>query len=758
MKIFKRVVSLVTAVGLCGTFAGYMGTGEKVTEAATVVSLSPNNKYDINNGVFEGWGTSLCWWANRVGYSDELASKTAELFFGDSGLRMNIARFNIGGGDDPSHNHITRTDSNMPGYSKLVNGKVVYDWNADYNQRNVLKKSIAANKDLIVEMFSNSPPFYMTQSGCTSGNKNAGQNNLKNEWYAGFADYMAEVSAHYEKDWGIHVQSIEPFNEPYTNFWGAYSPKQEGCHFDIGDSESKMIMEMKRAMAAKGLNNTMLVASDETSIDTQIDAFNKLSGDAKNAISRIDTHTYGGWKRTDLKNLAIKNGKNLWMSEVDGGATAGTNAGEMGGALWLANRIRDDCNGLNCSAWILWQAIDKHISKDGYMGKKDSGMPDIKTGFWGLAVADHDKKSVILTQKYYAFGQFSRYIRPGYTMLKTSDSTVAAYDPKGNRLVIVAVNDGSNAKQLTFNLSEFGSLGDSVQVIRTSGSVNGGESWKDVGKIPVNGTGFTADLKAQSVTTYILDNVKAVAFEGTKIDIPASQVTGSNPWKDSADTAQKVFDGNTSTFFDGVGNGWVQADLGGTYDISAVGYSPRSGYEYRAYNGVFWSSADGNTWQKMYTIDSKPSFGMHYITKLENTKGVRYIKYQVPEGAPSDPNINKDNVYCCNIAEIEVYGEKAAPVVTEPPVTEPPVTEPPVTEPPVTTTVTEPPVTTEAPAPEKVAGDINSDGVINSFDITSMMNYLIGLEPEISSETADMNKDGSVSILDLILLKSVVSK
>ena len=236
MKFVKRILSFVTAAGMLSTAAVCFSFDRNDVNAASVVSLSPNNRYDINNGIFEGWGTSLCWWANRVGYSDILAEKSAELFFGDSGLRMNIARFNIGGGDDPSHDHITRTDSNMPGYSKFENGQVVYDWNADYNQRNVLMKSIAATGgNLIVEMFSNSPPFYMTESGCTSGNRDAGKNNLKNEWYGGFADYMAEVCAHYQNEWGVEIQSVEPFNEPYTNFWGAYSPKQEGCDFDIGE-------------------------------------------------------------------------------------------------------------------------------------------------------------------------------------------------------------------------------------------------------------------------------------------------------------------------------------------------------------------------------------------------------------------------------------------------------------------------------------------------------------------------------------------
>ena len=152
-----------------------------------------------------------------------------------------------------------------------------------------------------------------------------------------------------------------------------------------------------------------------------------------------------------------------------------------------------------------------HISKEGVNGKKDSGMPNISRGFWGLAVADHDKKDIILTKKYYAFGQYSRYIRPGFIMLKTSDTIVAAYDPKGKQLVIVATNVGDQ-RELEFDLSEFDSIGNSVHVIRTSGSMANGENWKNVGDIATNGNGFKAVLAPLSITTYIVDGVKTQAF------------------------------------------------------------------------------------------------------------------------------------------------------------------------------------------------------------------------------------------------------
>ena len=72
---------------------------------------------------------------------------------------------------------------------------------------------------------------------------------------------------------------------------------------------------------------------------------------------------------------------------------------------------------LSPSAWVIWLVIDHHRSKDGYMGNVDSGFPSTDNGYWGVAFADHDEKEIYLSKKYYGFGQFSRYIRPGDTII-----------------------------------------------------------------------------------------------------------------------------------------------------------------------------------------------------------------------------------------------------------------------------------------------------------------------------------------------------
>ena len=470
--------------------------------------ISAKNASTTNGGAFQGWGTSLCWWANRIGYSPVLTKKSAKLFYSDKGLNLNIMRYNIGGGDDPSHRHITRTDSMVPGWLYYDKEKEAYyyDYEADKNQLNVMAECVkASGEDAFVEVFSNSPPYFMTKSGCSSGGENPNINNLKDECYEEFAEYLAHVTEYINNKLNIKVSSISPMNEPNTKYWSAFSEKQEGCHFDAGESQNKILLETYKAIKKYGLDHIELIGSDETSTAKQITAYNKYSDEVKSILGRISTHTYGTRKIKQLGALMKAESRNIWMSETDWSKVAGKNAGDMSGGLWLAKKIIADINGLSPSAWVLWQVIDYHISKNGYMGNKDFGMPNIKGGFWGLAVADHDKEEIILSQKYYAMGQFSRYIRPGDTIIHCDKNTLSAYNKATGKIVIVAVNDTSKSKHLTFALEGFETEGRTAQIIRTSGSLENGEKWADVGSVDITDNKFNVNIKSNSITTFIIN-------------------------------------------------------------------------------------------------------------------------------------------------------------------------------------------------------------------------------------------------------------
>lgn len=577
MKKLRKSVSLMVAAAILtttGLTACQSDSGKEVKSDVNV-TLRPGEAsvfHDTNGdglGEFEGWGTSLCWWANRVGYDETLTEKAAEVFFGDSGLDMNIGRYNVGGGDlvtgkysDEESaalaaeetwntfghaNHIKRSDSAVPGYACDVTPVVItdetplnwyqenfarvdeecgyawnYNWEADANQMAVLKAAAkASGEDFTAEAFSNSPPYFMTESGCSSGGEIPNTDNLRADSYQAFASYMADVIEHWNQEGIISFQSVSPMNEPYTDYWSAGSNKQEGCHVEQGESQSKILLTLNEELKTKGID-IILSGTDETSIDVAFASYGALSDEAKAAISRIDTHTYGGSMREQLKNLAISEEKNLWMSEVDGSFVAGKKAGEMSAALGFAKRIMKDINELQASAWILWNAIDMHVdTRIGYTSDADYTSWDnfkdrvnFQKGYWGIAVADHDAKDIMLTRKYYAYGQFSRYIRPGYTIIGSDNENVlAAYDPQSKQVVIVVVNESDKKQTWEFDLSAFDSFGTEVEAIRTSGDSSDGENWMEVTEVSeikadTEDESIQVLLKENSITTFIVKDVE----------------------------------------------------------------------------------------------------------------------------------------------------------------------------------------------------------------------------------------------------------
>ena len=502
------IAGVIMTVAGCEKAPGANGGGEKNTE---IITLNPVEASPFNGGRFEGWGTSLCWWANRLGYSGELTAQAAKLFFSGEGLGLDIGRYNIGGGDDPAHRHITRSDSRVPGYAVGMDssGGFIWDWTADQNQRNIVLAALKANPELYVEGFSNSPPWFLTVSGCSSGSEGAVSDNLRPDQYDTFARYIAETSRHFRDVFGIGFRSYSPMNEADTAYWGANSPKQEGCHFDSGESQSRMILATRKALDGAGLADILVAGLDETSIDQMIVNLDKLTEEAKAALGRIDTHTYGGSKRAELKAKALSMGKDLWMSEVDGGWQAGTNAENMAAGLGLAERIILDMNGMQPSAWVLWNIVDFHkdsnFSDPG--GNRSEAERQLRQdgGIWGLGMADHDEGTIFLTQKYYVFGQFTRYIHPGDTIIASSNKTLAAYNRDSGGIKIVAINTEGAAKSLAFDLGAFERTGSRAAVIRTSGSYADGEHWTPVGSVKVKDKKFSFDLPANSVTTFVIE-------------------------------------------------------------------------------------------------------------------------------------------------------------------------------------------------------------------------------------------------------------
>ncbi|MBP1530640.1 MAG: hypothetical protein ILA39_00745, partial [Bacteroidaceae bacterium] len=245
----------------------------------------------------QGWGVSLCWWANMCGkWDDAKIDQIVDWLVSPTGLNYNIFRYNIGGGDDPLNRNCTPHHmgsgkglrAEMEGFKDSTLD--VYHWDRDAAQRKIMLKIREKRPDAIFEAFSNSAPYYMTYSGCVAGNTSAGKDNLKPEYYEEFAHYLVDVCRHYADEYGIVFRTLEPFNEPNTNYWGA-NGGQEGCHFDFA-SQVAFLRVLAPILRDSGLP-TVISASDETSVSTSVSGFKAYQeADVLHLVGQWNTHTY----------------------------------------------------------------------------------------------------------------------------------------------------------------------------------------------------------------------------------------------------------------------------------------------------------------------------------------------------------------------------------------------------------------------------------------------------------------------------------
>jgi O-glycosyl hydrolase len=417
---------------------------------------------------FEGWGTSLCWWANMLGSSTNREDYADAAF---KKLGLNIVRYNIGGGENPGISSTMEKRARMTGF-EIRPG--VWDWNADANQRWFLRAAVARGADL-VEAFANSPPFWMTASGSATGATNGAENNLRVDCEENFADYLATVVSNLTVLDGVKFDTVTPMNEPGSDWWH-FGGRQEGTHMSH-DQQARMIEFLRPALARCGLQ-TGLVASEDNDEQRAVNAIKSYAPPTQKKLSLVATHTYSANQPDGIRQLASALKKPLWVTEYGDGEASG---------LQMARRIRDDLVQTHASAWIYWQ-----------FAESDSN--------WGL-VRYHRRETnppFSLNKKFHVLSQFSCFIRPGFQILDAGDeNSLAAYDPATHRLVIVSVNDGKRPLTVAFKLNSFRVTDAPINGYRTSAN----ENLQAIEPVAIHNGQFMATLPPQSVTTHVVADI-----------------------------------------------------------------------------------------------------------------------------------------------------------------------------------------------------------------------------------------------------------
>jgi len=421
----------------------------------TDIVVDPNSRYQT----LEGWGVSLAWWANVAGgWSDAKIDTLCTWLTSPTGLNMNVFRFNIGGGDSPSHNHF-RYGANLQGYK--ISEAASYDFTRDATQRKILQKLKSKRNDCIFEAVAYSPPYWMTNSGCTAGNT-GGTDNLKNNYYDDFADYLTAVVKYYHDSLNITFRTLAPVNEPSSTWW-VVNGTQEGCHYSSSNMVTVFTEVYNKLQTKNMLSYCTLSAMDCSNPRETINEINNfVSNNMMSKITQINTHPY---TRVDsviqyqqLHDLAQTQNKKTWVSET--GPLIDFNYEGFQNNLKMTDALLRDMRNLKPVAWCDWQFLDGGLT-------------------WGHVQYDTNA-NFRKAPNYYARMNVTRFIKPDYTIISSNDAaTFAAINATNDSIVLVINNSDLTSKSYKVDLNLFASVGSAAQVYRTTAGMECAH-WKDV--------------------------------------------------------------------------------------------------------------------------------------------------------------------------------------------------------------------------------------------------------------------------------------
>ncbi len=519
-----------------------------------VVTVTPNPSYRASTP-FEGWGTSLVWFAHATGaYPDEVREELYARIFGPEGLDLTVARYNVGGGNasDVDDSYI-RPGGDVPGWWRAdlpgisstyadrdtyraawdADDDASFDLDADPGQRWWLQKLAREGQITRWEAFSNSPPYFMTTSGYATGGFEASTDQLLTESVDQFTGYVLRVVEHLEDAHGIRFHTIDPMNEPNVEYWMTFVDEdgtlscrgQEGAQLSPA-LQAAVVESLQRRLARPGTRTTAMISGpDETKPLLWVTDWDGWTPAARDAVGQLNVHTYETEGRTQVRDIAKATGKPLWMSEVDGHFGAGFDPEDVDHGLGMATRIVDDLRELEPSAWVFWQPLEDLYNME---VNDDKG--------WGSIFIDFDcdadglsrrRKSdgdpgtpwrIVTNTKFDMSRNFTRYVRPGDVQVATDDtSSVTFVKPDGRSAVVVHVNDTGSAREVVLDLTRFASWsGASVTPVVTTGTCDTTNGHlvlaaQEPELVDELSGKVTVHVPARSVTTLLVEGVSGVA-------------------------------------------------------------------------------------------------------------------------------------------------------------------------------------------------------------------------------------------------------
>ncbi|MFF0089964.1 glycoside hydrolase [Streptomyces canus] len=482
----KRSALLTAAAALA--VAGPLISAPPASAATpTVAEVSPHAAQTIDN-----IGASGAWWVNDLkNFDPKVQARVSKLLFSKDGLALSSYRYNIGGGG-------TGVTYAPRAPEDFLKDDGSYDWSKDKAGRTFLYAAARYGvKDLIA--FVNSAPAQWKTNAKSCGGY------LKTENTQDFADYVADVTAHFAKQ-GVKFDYISPFNEPTNSF---DSCGQEGMLVPV-DQRDDIVRALGAEQQARKQKTGIIAdeSSSTVSFNTEVPQWISQP-DTAQYVDKLAHHTYnnpGDDQRAKIYETSKSVGKQSWSTEICCFGNGGTGWAQeydptIDGGLNLSRIIYKDFATAHDSAFQWWVALSEQIGSDP-LAKNGEGWNDGLI-YYDPNYATNGNQTLYFTKRYYAFGQYSKFVRPGavaHNVTGVPDGVeVSTYDDHGKWVVVV---NNHNTTDTAVNL-HFNSKAPvrASKAVRTSAT----ESWANVAKPSVKGGTASATLPARSITTYVLD-------------------------------------------------------------------------------------------------------------------------------------------------------------------------------------------------------------------------------------------------------------
>lgn len=408
------------------------------------MKINPENGKKLQT--LKGFGTSACWWSHYL--KDEKAQdEICELLYGNTGLGLNIYRYNIGGGTDEGNYRVDnpwrRTESMYVFDREKEEG--YWDFSLDDTAKKVMKKCLdKGNVDTLI-VFANSPHWSQTATGQASGSLLYHTCNLPKMNYRKFADYVLTITQRLIDD-GFPVKYVSPINEPQWK-WGGSFVWQEGCHYEPEEMVEVMHIFaeeiIKRNMDVKlygpesgemmGLTPKYLdlLTKDELIMSVMpIFAYHSYHDD-NNPQTRVDFKN-----QLVLPHSELRFDMSEWCELPNKSHTK-----DFKGALITARIIGQDLILAGAESWTGWVAVNQFCKKD------ELDFSD------AMLTATDNFEEWYVAERYYGLAHFSKYIPINSTALdigfspdENNDFNVFSFLTPDNKTVTVIVNEGENVE------------------------------------------------------------------------------------------------------------------------------------------------------------------------------------------------------------------------------------------------------------------------------------------------------------------------